>query len=184
MTRGKDDTNAPGANGQHAGRRCQSSGSSHRVRSFRNIACCRESRQIVERAIKFLMTGATSTAIYVGLSYVMIATRACGVVVSSVVAFITASLFSYLANTLWSFSETPTTANLAKFAAVAISGSIISATILKCAIAEGFGYWIGITLTLCFVPLMTFIAHQFWTYRQEPLGRRMIVQMRADRTHR
>ncbi|MCF3946429.1 GtrA family protein [Acidiphilium iwatense] len=125
-----------------------------------------EIRQLVSRVMKFGVTGITSTAIYVGLSYTMIKILALEVIVSSIVAFIIASVFSYLVNTLWSFSEKPSPANLMKFATVTILGSAISSAILKNAITMGFGYWIGIIAILLIVPLMTFIAHHVWTYQQ------------------
>jgi putative flippase GtrA len=125
-----------------------------------------EIRQLLPRALKFGVTGITSTAIYVALSYTMINVLAFKIIVSSTLAFAAASVFSYLVNTFWSFSGQPGLNNLLKFIAVTAIGSVISSSILKYAILAGFGYRAGIIMILLIVPLVTFIAHHAWTYRR------------------
>lgn len=122
-------------------------------------------RQLLPRAVKFGVTGVTSTVIYVGMSYTMINTLKFEVIVSVVIAFISASIFSYITNTIWSFSQKPNVKNIIKFALVTSLGSCVSATFMKYTIASGLGYWAGIIVTLSVVPPITFIVHQVWTYR-------------------
>jgi putative flippase GtrA len=81
------------------------------------------------------------------------------------VGFVCATGFSYVVNTLWSFSTTLHGYNLAKYVTIAFAGFCVAIAISTYAQAAGFNYLIGILLVSCAVPPVNFAMHNLWTYR-------------------
>lgn len=81
------------------------------------------------------------------------------------VAFIVATVFSYLVNTLWSFSKPLHKRNLVRFIFVSVVGFLLAVTVSAAAQNFGLNYMSGIGLVVCIVPPVTFLLHSFWTYR-------------------
>lgn len=81
------------------------------------------------------------------------------------VAFACSTAFSYLANTLWSFSSPVTWSNFVRFLAVAMAG--LGMTMLLAHGTETLGLaraWSIAAVVLC-VPPVTFVLHRLCTYR-------------------
>lgn len=85
--------------------------------------------------------------------------------VANGVAFIVATIFSYLINTLWSFSSPLHGRNLIRFLLVSSLGCALAITVSGLAELQGMSYWIGIACVVAVVPPVTFVLHNFWTYR-------------------
>ena len=85
---------------------------------------------------------------------------------ANAIAFICANLFSFWANSRWSFQATVTRQRYLRFFTVSLIGLAIS--ILAIAVSEAlkWHYLIGVAISFCTMPLLTFIAHKSWTYRK------------------
>jgi putative flippase GtrA len=78
-----------------------------------------------------------------------------------------ATVFSYLAHTLWSFSAAPSKSNLQRFAVVSLASCGLSAALAQIAVWWEWSYYLGILLVVSVVPAATFAAHHLWTYASE-----------------
>ncbi|MBN3772797.1 GtrA family protein [Burkholderia sp. Se-20378] len=111
------------------------------------------------RLIRFGVSGVGSTALHALIAAAMFARFDATPVSANAVAF------SYLANTLWSFSSPVTWGNFVRFLAVATAG--LGMTML---LAHGTGTlglaraWSVVAVVLC-VPPVTFVLHRLWTCR-------------------
>ncbi|MGG7056453.1 GtrA family protein [Nitrosomonas sp. ANs5] len=81
------------------------------------------------------------------------------------VAFITANLFSFWANSRWSFRAAATRQRYMRFLTVSLLGLFVS--LLAIAISENlqWHYLAGVLLSFVFLPLLTFLAHRHWTWK-------------------
>ncbi|KWC09387.1 GtrA family protein [Burkholderia ubonensis] len=117
------------------------------------------------RLIRFGVSGLCSTAIHALIASAMLALADATPVTANAVALVCATVFSYLANTLWSFSSTVQWSNLVRFLTVAVSG--LAETMLLARGTEALGLAAGwsIVAVVLFVPPVTFVLHRLWTYR-------------------
>ncbi|KWF12902.1 GtrA family protein [Burkholderia pseudomultivorans] len=117
------------------------------------------------RLLRFGLSGLCSTAIHALIASAMFALVDATQVVANAVAFVCATVFSYLANTLWSFSSTVRRRNMMRFVVVAFGG--LAETMLVAHGTEALGLARGwsIVVIALFVPPVTFVLHRMWTYR-------------------
>lgn len=80
-------------------------------------------------------------------------------------AYIAATVFSYIANTFWSFGQKVTKRNAARFIQASALGVALSMLISGAADLSGFSDLIGIGLIVVFMPPLMFIIHLLWTYK-------------------
>jgi len=80
-------------------------------------------------------------------------------------AFVVATTFSYLVNTIWSFSSPLHGKILVRFCIVSIVGLFLAMLVSGAAEYLGLHYLHGILLVAMIIPPVTFILHNFWTYR-------------------
>lgn len=85
--------------------------------------------------------------------------------VANGVAFLVATVFSYMIHTLWSFSSPLHGRNLFRFVVVFMVGCILAVAVSFVAQRFGLHYLYGIGLVALIVPPITFLLHSFWTYR-------------------
>ncbi|WP_412024986.1 MULTISPECIES: GtrA family protein [Burkholderia] len=117
------------------------------------------------RLIRFGVSGLGSTALHALIAAAMFALFDATPVVANATAFACSTTFSYLANTLWSFSSPVTWGNFVRFLAVALAGLVVTMLLahgtetLRLARA-----WSVVAVVLC-VPPVTFVLHRLWTYR-------------------
>jgi putative flippase GtrA len=82
------------------------------------------------------------------------------------VAFVVATIFSYLINTAWSFSITLHERNLIRFCFVSFVGLSFAMTVPGIAQYYGLNYWHGITVFVVYTILpVEILLHNLWTYR-------------------
>lgn len=81
------------------------------------------------------------------------------------IAFVGATIFSYVINTRWSFSSPLHGKNLLRFVLVSIIGFLLAITISGLAESYGMHYWFGIAGVICIVTPVNFLLHSFWTYK-------------------
>jgi len=117
------------------------------------------------RLARFGLSGLCSTALHVLVASAMYALFDATQVFANAVAFVCATAFSYLANTLWSFSSTVQSRNLVRYLTVALAGFVETMQLARAAelldVPRG---WAIVAIALLIPPTM-FVMHRVWTYR-------------------
>lgn len=118
--------------------------------------------------VGFSVTGLGATGIHIAVAAALLEFWQQGPVLANGVAFCAANLFSFWANSRWSFSQRPTWQSMRRFFVVsACSGG---ATLLIAALAQSVwhNHWAGLALVVLLVPPTTYIAHRFYTFVETP----------------
>jgi putative flippase GtrA len=136
------------------------------VRAMRNAIA---GRPEVMKLIRFGVSGVLATGLHVAIALSLINGWATSAPLANSVAFAGATVWSYLANTLWSFSSRPDLRNACRFAVVALGGMSLTALVAALAQRAGAAPLVGIGAVVSVVPGFTFVAHRYWTYRR-PAG--------------
>jgi putative flippase GtrA len=123
------------------------------------------SRDVVRQAWRFAVSGLLSTALHALLAVGIIVFLLPKPAIANGVAFVLATFFSFVMQTMWSFSSRPSRRNLARFIVVATIGLALTVLVSGTAQYLGLHYLWGIALVVCTVPPVTFLLHKFWTYR-------------------
>ncbi|SPA46692.1 GtrA family protein [Cupriavidus taiwanensis] len=114
---------------------------------------------------RFLFAGASSTGVHVAITATLVSTLDASPVAANGVAFVCATACSYLLNTLWSFSSRLRHRTLARFAGVSLLGLALTLGISWTAQRLGASYWTGLAGVVLTVPMLTYLLHRTWTYR-------------------
>lgn len=124
------------------------------------------------RGFRFGVTGVANTLIhslvavlciegfFLGLPWLV-----AGPVVANGIAFVVATVFSYIVNTLWSFSAEMNRRNLQRFLVVSVIGLIVAMATARLAELIGLPPLGSIVLVVCVLPFVNFGLHSLWTYR-------------------
>ena len=120
---------------------------------------------LTRQALRFGISGLLATGLHVlvATSFIQLVSPAASI--ANGVAFVVATIFSYLINTIWSFSHPLHGRNLLRFCAVACVGLLLAMAISGAAQHYGLHYMWGIFFVVLTVPPVTFLLHSFWTYR-------------------
>ncbi|MPV54988.1 GtrA family protein [Burkholderia sp. HI2761] len=117
------------------------------------------------RLVRFGVSGLCSTAIHTLVAAALFALLDATPVTANAVAFGCATAFSYLANTLWSFSSTVRTRNAMRFLAVTLAGFVETILIARAAEVLDVSRAMGVVAIALLIPPTTFVLHRLWTYR-------------------
>ena len=117
------------------------------------------------RLVRFGVSGLCSTAIHVLVATTLFARLDAAPVTANAIAFLCATAFSYLANTLWSFSSAVRTRNAMRFLAVTLAGFVETMLIARAAEALDAPRAMGVVAIALLIPPTTFVLHRLWTYR-------------------
>ena len=85
--------------------------------------------------------------------------------IANPIAFLAATGFSYITNTLWSFSTRMSRRTLLRYACVAAFGCLATMAVAAAAEMTHLDYRLGILLVIALVTPTTFTLHSLWTYR-------------------
>lgn len=116
--------------------------------------------------IGFSVVGLLATAVHVVVASMLIAKAGRPAAFANGVAFCVATGVSYGLNSWLTFQRPFTRRTLYRFGAVALAGVALSMLISGTAERLGLHYLIGIALVVASVPLLSFLAHRRWTYRE------------------
>ena len=122
------------------------------------------------RLLRFGFTGVLMTGVHVAFAAVLIEGFGHGAAVANGLAFAGATALSFVINTLWSFASRMDARRLLRFLTVSLVGCAVAMTVAGAAQAAGLGHWLGIGLVVLTVPPLTFLLHNFWTYRGSGSG--------------
>ncbi|KWC76293.1 GtrA family protein [Burkholderia cepacia] len=117
------------------------------------------------RLVRFGVSGLCSTAIHTLVAAALFARFDATLVTANTIAFLCATAFSYLANTLWSFSSTVRTRNAVRFLAVTLAGFVETLLLARAAEALDVSRAMSIVAIALLIPPTTFLLHRLWTYR-------------------
>lgn len=124
-------------------------------------------QHLFRQASRFTTTGVLATALHAltVMTLVTLIVPAPSQVVANGIAFILANGFSYVVNSLWSFTAPLHGLRFMKFLAVSVIGFL--GTLLIAYVAEHIGLspLSGIVLVVCIMTPVTFILHRAWTFR-------------------
>lgn len=129
-------------------------------------------RQHLVRGFRFGVTGIANTGIHAAVAvlclngfFLGVPWLVAGPVVANGVAFLVATAFSYVVNTLWSFSSAVNRRTLQRYVVVAVIGLLAAMALAR--LGEWFGLppLGGVLLVVCVMPLVNFALLSFWTYR-------------------
>jgi putative flippase GtrA len=118
----------------------------------------------LKRAQRFAVSGVLATALHVLVAVTIIRFVVPRPAFANGVAFVIATVFSYVVNTVWSFSSTFRRQNLLRFLTVSAIGCVSAMAISGLVDFYGMPYWIGIICVVAIVPPVTFLLHSYWTY--------------------
>lgn len=126
-----------------------------------------QQRHVMRQASRFVVTGGLATALHAltVMGLVTLIAPPPSQVVANGCAFVLANMFSYVVNSLWSFTAPLRGRRFLKFLAVSIIGFL--GTLLVAWVAEGVGLTpaAGIVLVVCIMTPISFILHRSWTFR-------------------
>lgn len=117
------------------------------------------------QALRFALSGFLVTGLHVIFATTFIHILLLAPSLANGLAFVVATVFSYLLNTTWSFSSPLHGRTLIRFFVVSAIGLSLAMALSGAAQYYGLHYWYGIVFVVCTVPPVTFLLHNFWTYR-------------------
>lgn len=122
---------------------------------------------VVRQAGRFLATGVFATLIHTATVLVFVAlwVPTPSQVTANGVAFVVANVFSYVVNSLWSFSAPLHGMRFLRF--LTVSGLGFLGTLVMAYVAElsGLNPLEGVVLVVCTMTPVSFVLHRRWTFR-------------------
>jgi putative flippase GtrA len=118
------------------------------------------------QAWRFGLVGVGVTGLHVVIAVALIEAWSVAPVRANAIAFICATIASYVVNTLWSFRDRLHPQSFARFAAISVSGFGATVGLSGAADAMGAHYLVGLAAVVAVVPTLSFILHRTWTYRK------------------
>lgn len=113
---------------------------------------------------RFALVGVAATLIHIMVAVSLIEWQGLHPGIANGVAFIPANLASYVANTCWSFKARMGLGNWGRFVIVSFAAWVLTMAIASAVAEAGGHYLLGISLVIILVPMLTFVAHQRFTY--------------------
>jgi putative flippase GtrA len=114
---------------------------------------------------RFLLSGVLATGVHFVVAVTMIRHGQAEPALANAVAFVVATMFSYVINTLWSFGGAIGGPTLVRFCMVQLLGVALAALVSGTVDWLGLHYLIGIACVPLFVTPVTYTLHRLWTYR-------------------
>lgn len=121
---------------------------------------------VLSRLVKFGLTGMGVTAVHVVIAAGLVELSLAGPALANGVAFIIAACISFIANARFTFRTGLDGRSFVRFLLVTGICGGISAAIAAGAEAHGLDYRIGIAAVVAIVPTLSFLLHNFWSFRQ------------------
>lgn len=124
------------------------------------------------RGFRFALTGIVNTGIHAIVAILCLngfffkePLFVVGPVGANSIAFTFATMFSYFANTKWSFATEMNRRNFLRFIVVSLFGLFF--TMCLSGLTDYFNWppIISVVLVVCFMPIINFMLHTLWTYR-------------------
>ena len=115
-------------------------------------------------ALRFVVTGVGATAVHALVVFLLLWLARFSYASANLVASLTATLFSYLVNTLWSFEQRVSAANAWRFCTVALFGALLAGLVAGACEAAGWSAGAAILAVVAVVTPLTYLLHRSWTF--------------------
>jgi putative flippase GtrA len=112
----------------------------------------------------FCVTGLLATALHTAIAVIAIEYFQLAAWLANAIAFASATLLSFLGNSLVGFKVEMARQRFLRFIVVALGGLVVAACIAKAIDVHGYHYAWGILLIVVLVPCLTYSAHRMWTF--------------------
>jgi putative flippase GtrA len=119
------------------------------------------------RFLRFSGIGLLNTAVHVVVVVVLVELGGFGSVSANVAAFVVANTFSFWANSRWTFRASLSARRYGRFLMVSLLGLAVTAAVSGFASWMNWHYLVGTLLVFCTLPVLTFTAHQTWTWSDQ-----------------
>ena len=119
---------------------------------------------MIERFVNFSLIGVANTAIHLAVVVALVEGLQSNPVLANCLAFVVANLFSFYANGRWNYPGRFDRRRYARFLAVSLAGLAVTAGVSGIAAALGWHYLVGTALVFVCLPVLTFLAHERWTW--------------------
>lgn len=117
--------------------------------------------------LSFSGIGFINTMIYMLVTVTVVELMNINPVIANTIAFVSANIFSYWANSRWSFCTKLSSGRFFKFITVSIMGLLLSISISTNTQAMHWHYLTGVAILLCTMPILSFVLHKSWTYANQ-----------------
>jgi putative flippase GtrA len=121
-------------------------------------------RETGRQLASFSLIGVCNTLIHLVMVMGLVELFSVYPVLANGVAFINANLFSFWANSRWSFRAAINRQRYIRFFVVSLLGLTVSVLASMLGETLHWHYLLGVLLTFIFLPLVTFLAHRNWTW--------------------
>lgn len=115
-------------------------------------------------ALRFVVTGVGATGVHALVVIVLLRVAGSSYAEANLAASLTATLFSYLVNTLWSFEQRVTTSNAWRFCTVALLGALLASLVAGTCESAGWSAGAAILAVVAVVTPVTYLLHRTWTF--------------------
>jgi putative flippase GtrA len=113
---------------------------------------------------RFCVVGAGNFAVHLATFATLIATLGLSQLLANAVAYVIASSFSFVMNSIWSFEMKLHPRRYARFQLVGLIGLAVSATFGHLGDRYNWPYPCTVSATLLVLPLISFLAHRNYTF--------------------
>ena len=122
-------------------------------------------KSLITNFVRFALTGLLLTGVHTILAAAFIELVSPLPPIANGLAFASATMLSYLINTHWSFSAKLNRSTFRKFLIVSVFGFVLAMLVSWFMQLAGYHYLLGILAVALSVPPVTFLLHNFWTYK-------------------
>lgn len=121
--------------------------------------------ELVTQFLRFASIGVINTLIHLGVVTSLVESGALPPVPANGIAFVAANLFSFWANSRFTFRAAPSLRRYGRFLFVSVAGLLL--TLLSSQIGEWlrWHYLGGVLLSFVLLPVLSFAANRWWTWR-------------------
>lgn len=112
--------------------------------------------------------GVSNTLLHSATVIVLVERSLATSVTANIVGFCVANIFSFFANSFFTFKRRPTLVLYWKFLLVSALSLILAVGFSALAEALDWHYLVGLTLVILFGPILTFLLHKTYAFRHSP----------------
>lgn len=120
---------------------------------------------MLRKILRFSLSGGAATATHLLVAWLVFELIVKRADVANAAAFVVANVVSYVLHTLWSFGSRMGANLFARFMGVSAVGLVLS-TLIPMKVGHD-RLWLGTLAVTLLMPPITFVLHNYWTYRKE-----------------
>lgn len=119
---------------------------------------------LILSARRFVLTGALATLVHGAITIALVEFYHLHASAANALAYLAANIISYVINTRWSFQLRYSFVTWLRFILVSLLAGSLTVAIAWFVDWTGGHYLVGLGIIVTVVPMISFIAHRFFTY--------------------